>query len=413
MTNLLINMSNLKKKCVIIGISSGIAAYKIIDLITALRRKNLDVEIIMTDAATRMIAPVLFERATGHAVHTTLFPSDFNYEEVLQKRQVEHIRIADKASVFVVAPATANSIGKIASGIADDFLTTTILASTSPKIICPSMNMHMWQSPFVQGNIEKLRKNGFYFIHPEEGALACGYTGIGRLADIAKIEEKIYQILLNKKRLQQYKIIVTAGGTTESIDAVRMITNRSSGKMGVALADTCFEQGANVLLLRAKHSVVPCYPITEKLFDSSIELLDLIKKNAPNYHIIFHCAAVSDFFLKKTFLRKISSDKPIILRLYPTTKILYEIKKWNRNMKVVGFKAVYKETEKDIVEIGKDKLQQSGADTIIVNDIGKDGIGFGSDENEVYIISHDRQILKIKRSPKIEIARKIIEFLLY
>lgn len=403
---------NNNNKTVIIGITSGIAAYKIIDLMKMLKAKKIDVYCIMTEAATKMIPAVDFKKASGHMVYTTLFPQGFKYKKILKDRKVEHIELADKASLFVIAPATANTISKIAAGIADNFLTTTVLATKAPILICPSMNVHMWNNKIIQENIEKLQLKGFSFLHPQEGALACGYTGVGRLADISKIATKIFSLLGRRNKLQGQKIIVTAGGTIEPIDAVRIITNRSSGKMGIALAEACFEQGADVLLLRSSHAVNTKYPLKEKSFETVDQLSNLLRESCQDYHTIFHVAAVSDFALNQKYPSKISSSKPLTLYLHPTAKILDQIKQWNPKMRVIAFKAEYNESEKDLIQKGRKKLDQNNADVIIVNDVGKKGIGFESEENEVYIISHSHKVIKIPKSPKIDIARKIIEILL-
>lgn len=398
-----------KNKTVIIGITSGIAAYKIIDVVRILRAKRIDVCCIMTDAATKMVPAADFENASGHKVYTTLFPQGFQYKKILEDRKVEHVELADKASLFVIAPATANTISKVAAGIADNFLTTTVLATKAPVLICPSMNVHMWNNKIIQENIEKLQQRGFSFLHPQQGALACGYTGVGRLADVSKIAEKIFSLLARTTQLQGKKVIVTAGGTIEPIDAVRIITNRSSGKMGIALAEACFEQGADVLLLRSAHAVKAKYPIKEKLFETVDQLSQLLRESCQEYATIFHVAAVSDFTLAQKYSSKISSSKPLILRLHPTVKILDQIKQWNPKMRVIAFKAEYNQTEKNLIQKGREKLNQNSADVIIVNDIGKKGIGFDSEENEVYIISRSHKVVKIPKSSKTNIAKKIIE----
>lgn len=400
------------KANIIIGVSSGIAAYKVIDLIKLLKERGLEVYVIMTESAAKMIDPSEFEKVSGNRVYTSLFPKNFDYKKVLEKREVEHITLADIAELFVLSPATANTIAKIACGMADDFLTTTLLATTAPVLICPSMNFHMWYNPLVQENIQKLEKLGYYFLHPESGALACGYTGVGRLADVNKIAQEISHILTYKNQLKGKKIIVTAGGTSEPIDAVRVITNRSSGKMGVAIAEECYRRGAEVLLLRAKTSVVASCPVKEEIYETGQELSDLIRKNVKDYSIIFHVAAVSDYKPVKRIEKKLDSKDPYSLHLESTVKILSQIKKWNSKIKLIGFKAVYKEFEKDLIAIGLDKLKTSGADYIIVNDIGREGIGFSVDDNEVYIISPSGLLAKVEKSPKKEVACKILDFIL-
>jgi len=430
------------KKTIVVGVSSGIAAYKVVDLVSLLRKKGFEVHVVMTTAATQMIDPSEFIKASRQKVYTTLYPPEFNYQEVLKKREVEHIKLADNSDLIVVAPATANIIAKIAHGVADDFLTTIILAISADKVlICPSMNVNMWYNSFVQENLGRLSKQGFHILHPDAGALACGYTGIGRLADIGKIEKEINHLLKIKDQLKGKKIIVTAGGTSEPIDAVRVITNRSSGKMGSAIAQECYIRGADVLLLKSQSAVETNKlkdtsgvarrdspdggGIRIKTFETGKELSDLIKKHIKSYDIMFHVAAVSDFTAvilrsdsdsridsgqaRMTTDKKLDSRESMSLRLRPAPKILHQIKTWNPRIKLIGFKAVYKEKEKDLIKIGLDKLKESNSDFIIVNDVGREGIGFSVDDNEVYIISSKGLVVKIDKAPKIEVARKILD----
>jgi phosphopantothenoylcysteine decarboxylase/phosphopantothenate--cysteine ligase len=373
-----------------------------------LRKREFEVIVVMTDSATKMIPPADFEKVSGNKVFTTLFPAGFHYQQVLKKQEVEHIGVADKADLFVVAPATANVCAKIAHGIADDFLTTAILATQAPVLVCPSMNVHMWENPVVQENIHLIQKRAIRILHPDSGALACGYNGVGRLASIEKIEAEIMHMLAYSKRLKGKKIIVTSGGTSEPIDAVRMITNKSSGKMGVALAEACFAQGADVLLFRSLNSVDTNYPMKKETYETGEDLKYLVIKYVRSYDCIIHNAAVSDFVPAESFSKKIDSRKPFTLRLETTVKILSQIKKWNPRIKLVGFKAVYKETEKNLLKKGMEKLAQSTADYIIVNDVGRKGVGFGVDDNEVSILSPKGCVKKIEKASKKIIAEHII-----
>src|SRR6185369_17174424 len=256
------------KKTVVLGVTNGIAAFKALDLITLLKEEGVTVHVIMTTRASQMISPAEFEKISGNKVHTQLFENGFDYKKILDARHVEHIDLADNADVMAIVPATANVIGKLAYGIADDFLTTTTLAVSSPVIIAPAMNVHMWSNPIVAENVSKLKKLGYHIIEPERGLLACGYEGKGRLAAASVIKDEIMRQLNRTSSLKNKKIIVTAGGTIEKIDEVRVITNRSSGKMGVALAEELFLRGADVLLLRSKTSVEPRYMMQEELFET-------------------------------------------------------------------------------------------------------------------------------------------------
>ena len=256
------------EKTVLIGVGSGIAAYKVLDLIKELKNEGLDIFVIMTQSAMKMISPSEFEKATGNKVCTDLFEENFNYKDVLEKRKVEHIELADRADLMVIVPATANLIGKLAYGLSDDFLTTTALAVTSPILVCPSMNVNMWNNPLVKQNVSLLRNNGYQIVEPSSGMLACGYEGKGRLEDVKIIKEEIIRQLNKTDSLKGKKVIVTAGGTIEKIDDVRYITNKSSGKMGVAIAEECYLRGAQVLLLRANRSETPRCIIPEKTFET-------------------------------------------------------------------------------------------------------------------------------------------------
>jgi phosphopantothenoylcysteine decarboxylase/phosphopantothenate--cysteine ligase len=332
----------------------------------------------------------------------------------LTEKSVEHIKIAEESSVFVLAPATANIIGKLANGIADDLLTTTFLASVKPKLICPSMNTNMWMSPVVQENINKLIKLGYVILSPEEGNLACGYKGVGRLRNTDSIFTEIKNILFKSERLHGKKIIVTAGGTMEPIDAVRVITNHSSGKMGAAIARVALYLGAEVLLLRAK-SAATLYSsgnnFREKIFETTEQLSFLIQENVRDFDYIFHTAAVSDFQMADKFDGKIDSKEDLTMKLIPQPKIINRIKKWNPKIILIGFKAVYKKNREQIIKIGMEKLKESGADFIVANDIGRMDIGFTVDYNEVYLLSKKGLVSKIKKTVKLEVAQKLVDLI--
>ena len=400
------------KKNILIGVTAGIAAYKIIDLITLLKNEGHDVFVIMTKGATEMFSIIDFEKASGNKVSVNLFEKNFDYREVLKDRKVEHIQLADKSDVMVIAPATANVIGKLAYGIADDFLTTTALAMTSPIIICPSMNVNMWNNPIVQENLSKLKLAGYQIIEPTAGMLACGYEGVGRLENVEIINKEINKLLERNESLKGKKIIITAGGTTEKIDEVRFITNRSSGKMGVALAEECYLRGADVLLLRAKNSVKPRYLIKEKIFETAEELLQLIKLNINNTDLFFQTAAVSDFKVDKSFKGKLSSEQSINLKLIPQIKIINQIKKLSPKTYLIAFKAEYGLSEKKLIEEASKKLKDSNADFVIANEISRTDRGFESDDNEVYIISKNGKVKKIELTSKREVAKQIVEYVL-
>lgn len=400
-----------KKQSVIIGVSAGIAACKVPDLIKILRSYGLEIQVVMTESATKLIPSAIFEQSSGKRIITDIFPSGFDYREVLRKREVDHVKLSESVSLIIIIPATANIIAKIAHGIADDLLTTLVVGAGSPILICPSMNTRMWTNSIVQENILKLRKSGFNVIDPVSGALACGSIGMGRLADNSVIADKIMNILAESKKLQGQKILVTAGGTREAIDGVRFITNCGSGKMGAAIADECKQRGGEVMLLRSVNSVLPSTNVKEEIFKTSGDLENLIKKYVKDYDVLFHTAAVSDYIPEDKIENKLESRKPLILKLKPRSKILHQVKIWNPNISLIGFKAVYKKTEEEMIRIGIEKQKASNSDFIIVNDVGRDDIGFGTDDNEVYVISSIGFIKKINKSTKINIAQKLINII--
>ncbi len=400
------------KKNILVGISGGVAAYKVLDLIKLLKNEGHEVFVVMTRGTTEMFSPQDFEKASGNKVYVNLFEKNFDYREVLKNRKVEHIELADKCDVMVIAPATANIIAKLAAGIADDFLTTTALAFTKRIIICPSMNVNMWGKPIVQENLAKLKSVGFQVIEPASGMLACGYEGVGRLENIEIINKEINKLLRKNDSLKGKKIIITAGGTVEKIDEVRSITNRSSGKMGVALAEECYLRGADVLLLRAKNSVHPRYLINEKVFETAQDLLQLIKVNISNTDLFFHVAAVSDFKVDKQIKGKLSSDQQVNLKLIPQIKIIDQIKKLSPKTTLVAFKAEYDLSEKELIDEAVKKMKDSKADFIIANDISRADRGFESDDNEVFIVSKNKSVKKINLTTKREVAKEIIQYIL-
>lgn len=395
------------KKTVVLGVTSGIAAFKTVELVKLLKNEGVDIHVIITKKAANIVSPTELEKISGNKANLELFEKDFDYKKILNTRKVDHIALADSADVFVIAPATANTLAKIANGFADDLLTTTLLAVTAPVIICPSMNVHMWSNPVVKENIEKIKRLGYQIIIPTSGMLACGYEGEGKLEDIMKIKEEIMRQLKRTHSMKGQKVIVTAGGTREKIDDVRFITNRSSGKMGIALVEELYLRGAEVLLIRTKDAVKPRYLIKEELFETSAELYNLIRKYSPNYDTIFHVAAVSDFQVAKPHDGKISSSKAFSLEMKPQVKIIDLIKKWNPKIKLVAFKATANMNEKEMIATAKQRLKDSQADIIIANDASANE----SDSNEVIIVHANGSFQIVSREIKRIVAEKIINHL--
>ncbi|OGH20380.1 MAG: hypothetical protein A3D74_01060 [Candidatus Levybacteria bacterium RIFCSPHIGHO2_02_FULL_37_13] len=400
-----------EKKTIIVGVTSGIAAFKTLDLVKSLKKDGAEVFVVMTKSAMAMIPAFEFKKASGNKVYSELFEKGFDYKNILKIRKVDHIDLADKADVVVIAPATANIIAKIAHGIADDFLTTILLATTAPVIVCPSMNVHMWGNPLVQENTAKLKNLGYLIVEPEVGKLACGYEGKGRLAHIQIIKDEVVRQLKYRNFLAGKKIIVTAGGTIEKIDDVRYIANRSTGKMGVAIAESCFLQGAKVLLVRSKTSVATRYDIKQMVFETADELEEILKREVKKYDVLFQTAAVSDFTVDNQSSGKLDSKKSITLRLSSRKKIITQIKKWNPKIKLIVFKAVWNNSEKILIKEGEEKLKESNAEAVVVNDVSKSDRGFGADTNEVFVVTKKGSKKKIPLAKKQNVAVLIIDFL--
>jgi len=395
-------------KQIIFGVTSGIALYKVVDLVKSLK-KRFNVIVVMTEHATKLIKPNVFEKASDNKVAVKLFRKGFDYKKYLQQRKIKHISLADRADLVVIAPATANTIAKLANGIANDLLSTTVLATKADKVICPAMNVNMWNNKITQQNITKLKKLNFHIVEPEYGMLACGYKGKGRLAKIDKIEKFVLDLFERKNQFRNKKIMVTAGATVEEIDPIRVITNRSSGKMGIAIANAAFRRGADVVLVRGNTTVEPDYNYKDIQVKSASDLYKAVKDNI-DVDIIIHTAAVSDFTISKKS-KKISSKSKLKLELTPTTKILEKIKKLNKKVFLVGFKAEHGLRKDKLVEKAYSKLKKADADLIIANDVAKKGAGFETDTNEVYIVDKHKNIKFLPLQHKKLIADKILDYL--
>lgn len=402
-----------KNQHIAIGITAGIAGYKIVDLIKSLKSQNITVSVIMTDNAVKMFGKAMFEKASGRSVYSQMIPPDFDYRQVLEIKKVEHISLADTLDLLVIAPASADLLAKIAHGLADDYLSTLVLSVTCPCLIAPSMNTNMWHKKVTQENLVKVQQLGYLTVIPDSGQLACGYDGIGRLKNIKDLEISILEILNKKNKLSGKKILITAGATQSPIDSVRLLTNRASGKFGKALAEECYLQGADVLLLRSESSARPDINIPELIFRSVADLEILLAKYCPLYDIIFHSSAVSDFYPDKVEKGKLISSKSFKVTFKPEKKLINLIKKWNSKITLIGFKASFRPAPSEFAGIGRKLISQSKADYVIINDIGRNDIGFGSDYNEVYLLrAKDNMLIKINRQKKEMIARNLIDNIL-
>lgn len=388
-------------KNIVVGVSGGIAAYKACDVVSKLKKQGFEIDVIMTKNAQEFVSPLTFQTLSNQTVVTDMFetPSDWN---------VEHIELAKKADVFVIVPATANIIGKIANGIADDMLTTTIMATEAKKVIVPAMNTKMYHNPFVQENILKLKKHGYYFIEPVSGLLACGDTGKGKMEEPTVIVEELCLIANQTKEMAGCKVTVTAGATTEDIDPVRYLTNRSTGKMGYAIAEQAILKGATVVLISGKTNLKPPRGLSKFIeARSAEEMYQEVKREFFDTDILIKAAAVADFTPKVVAKNKIKKqDENLVIDLKRTKDIAYEMGQLKKsNQVMVGFAA---ETE-SVLEHAVQKLKKKNLDFIVSNDLTKSGAGFGTDTNIVNFLFPDGEIEKYDLMQKKEVADRILE----
>ena len=382
----------LSGKTILVGITGGIAAYKICELIRMYKRANANVLVVCTQNALNFVTKLTLQNLSQNEVAVEEFEvNDF---------KPEHISYADCADIMVIAPATANTISKIASGVCDNLLTSIACAFTKPVIIAPAMNCNMWENPVVQDNLHKLH---YEILEPESGYLACGYEGKGRLCSLEKIFDKTVE-LLNHKPLNNKKIFITSGGTIEDIDPVRYISNYSSGKMGLALADTAKNLGAEVTLITTK-DVSRKYSVIK--VKSALDMKSAVEKEFENADCVIMAAAVADYRVKEIASQKIKKtcDDEISLTLVKNPDILKEISSRKTRQIVVGFCA---ESE-NLIENAKEKIHKKGCDHLIANDISRKDIGFSSDYNEVTILDKNVNMKKLEKADKLTIARKIFE----
>lgn len=366
-------------KHVVMGVTGSIAAYKACDIISALRKSGVDVHVILTHAGAEIITPLTLETISGNRVVKDMFDSDRHFE-------VEHISLAKLADLFLVAPATANFIGKMASGIADDMLTTTVMATTAPVMIAPAMNTNMYLDAATQANIETLKRRGCEFIAPATGHLACGDEGIGKLAAVEDIVRAVLDKLNVKRDLEGKRVLVTAGPTREAIDPVRYITNRSSGKMGYAIAEAAAERGADVTLISGPVSLWTPSGVKRVDIVSSDELCDSVIERFPGCDILVMAAAPADFTPAEFSSEKIKKGGDnLTLNLRATRDILKTIAPLKSNQKVMGFAAETHNVENNAIE----KLKRKKLDFIAANDVTAEGAGFGTDTNIITLYGAD------------------------
>ncbi|KJS75241.1 MAG: phosphopantothenoylcysteine decarboxylase [Desulfotomaculum sp. BICA1-6] len=383
-------------KYIVVGVSGGIAAHRALDLTSNLVKAGAEVHVIMTGAAREFIRPLAFEAISGHRVHYDIFaaPPGWRYP---------HLELARKADLAVVAPATANIIAKLACGLADDLLTTAALAMICPLVICPAMNLYMYRNPVVQENLERLRRRGVSIIDPASGRQACGDEGPGRLAEVSVIVQQIEHLLGTNQDLAGLKVLVTAGGTCEPIDPVRYITNRSSGKMGYALAKTAAARGAKVYLVSAPTRLVPPTGIEMVNVETAEQMYRAVIDLYPQMDAVVKAAAVSDYRPGKYQDQKIKKGGGLVLELEKTRDILSELGNQKKNQVLVGFAA---ETQ-DLVQNATDKLVKKNLDLLVANDVTQTGAGFGTDTNIVKLLYPNGRVESLPIMDKLEISHRI------
>ena len=387
---------------VALGVSGGIAAYKAAEIVRLLQDRGVRVQVVMTRAAQEFIRPLTFAALTGEKVITDLFSAGSEVPNV--ESAIEHIAVAQSIDALLVAPATANTIASFAHGAAADFLTALYLATSAPIVIAPAMNVNMWNHPATQENIEILRRRGVRIVDPGSGYLACGMTGSGRLAENETIVAATMEALGATQELAGETVLITAGPTREKIDPVRYLTNRSSGKMGYALAEGALRRGARVLLVSGPTAITPPGAAELTRVESAEEMRSAVLRLLPDATIVIKTAAVSDYRPRVTAEQKIKRSGEVSLELEPTSDILAEVSHAKTSQLVIGFAA---ETE-NVLENARKKLASKSLDAIVVNDVSHEGVGFDSDRNAVPIITHD-EVIEVPETTKWEVAQRVLD----
>ncbi len=387
----------MRGKHIIVAVSAGIAAYKAIEVVSRLRKKGAEVKVVMTQNATHIASPLTFGEISGHSVALDMF-------EQVHQWDVEHIALATWADAYVVVPATANVIGKIYAGIADDMLTTTIMATKAPKYLCPAMNTEMYNNPITQRNLEGLRSLGYHIMDPAEGWLACGITGVGRLPEPEAIVDWLEAKMCSTNELEGTTILVTAGGTQESIDPVRYIGNRSSGKMGYAIAEQAVRMGAKVILVSAPTSLPIPSGVDFISVDSAVSMQEAVEARYNDVNVVIMAAAVSDFRVLHKAEQKIKKMESMTIELVKNPDILQGLGSKKSHQILVGFAA---ETE-HVIKYGQDKVAKKNLDMLVANDVSKSNAGFNVDTNEGYFLYPDKEPKEMPNMKKSDLARHIL-----
>lgn len=391
-----------KNKCVVLGVTGGIAVYKALDIASALRKKDIEVRVIMTKSATEFVTPLTFQSISQNFVVTDMFEEPKAWE-------IQHISLAQKADCILVAPATANIIGKVANGIADDMLSTTIMASKSKVIFAPAMNTNMYENPIVQSNIEKLKSLGYEFIEPDSGRLACGDIGKGKLPKPEVIVERVLTELNDKKDLKNKKVLISAGPTRADFDPVRFISNRSTGKMGYEIAKEARDRGADVILVSGPVSLEKPQGVKTIKVTTNAEMYEKIQENFDDADIVIMSAAVADYKPKEVSKQKIKkSDGNLIIEMVRDRDILMTLGKQKKKQILVGFAA----ESQNLISNAKGKLERKNLDYIVANDITSSDTGFGANDNKVTIISRDCNEVTLDKMSKREVAENLFDIIM-
>lgn len=386
-----------------LGVSGGIAAYKSAEIVRLLQDRGIRVQVIMTRAAQEFVRPLTFAALSGEKVITDLFGSENQQANV--ESAIEHVAVAQAIDALLVAPATADLLARFAQGVANDFLSTLYLATTAPVIVAPAMNVNMWNHEATQVNLEILRKRGVRIVEPGTGYLACGMIGAGRLAENEAIVAATMEVLGAVQDLAGETVLVTAGPTREKIDPARYITNRSSGRMGYAVAEAALRRGARVLLVTGPTAIAVPEAAEITSVETAEEMRAAVLKLLPESTMVIKAAAVADFRPKEAAPQKIKRKGPITLELEPTTDILAELSRQRTSSQVIiGFAA---ETE-NVLENARKKLASKSLDAIVVNDVSRPGVGFDSDRNAVTIITND-EIIEVPETSKREVAQRVLD----
>jgi phosphopantothenoylcysteine decarboxylase/phosphopantothenate--cysteine ligase len=386
-----------------LGISGGIAAYKAAEVLRALQDRGIRVQVVMTRAAQEFVRPLTFAALSGEKVITGMFSPGEEREPNIDSA-IEHIAVAQAIDALVIVPATADILAHFAQGIASDFLTTLYLATTAPVVVAPAMNVNMWNHAATQSNLQTLRHRGVKIVEPDAGYLACGMTGPGRLAETETIVAAVLEALGASQDLSGETVLITAGPTREKIDPVRYLTNRSSGRMGYALAEAALRRGARVLLVSGPTALTPPSAAEVTRVESAEEMRDAVLNLLSAASVVIKTAAVSDYRPKTAAGQKIKRKGPVSFELEATPDILKEISSKKTSQIIVGFAA---ETE-NVLENARQKLVAKNLDAIVVNDVSREGVGFDSDRNAVTIISQD-EVAEVPETTKWEVAQRVLD----